>query len=198
MKKLIFLVLLMLWLAARAAAQSPGGAVRKGNEYYRVQQYALAEAQYKTALDKNPQNATARFNLANAIYQQKRYTEAHGLLKKLAEGTDDAALKAAVYYNDGVVYTKEQNLDASIEAYKRALRLQPADKQARENLQKALAERKRQEQQRKDQQKKQQQSSKMSQKEAEQKLQLLQQKEKRLQERLQQGGQKGNSQPQDW
>lgn len=178
-------------------AQSVAAAVSKGNEMYRQRQYDLAEQQYKIALEKEPSNTTAQYNLAGALYQQKKWPEAHGVLKKLANATTDKALKEAVYYNDGVVYTKEKNLDASIEAYKAALRLNPEDGEARENLQKALNERKQQQQQ-KQQQQKQQQRSNMSQKEAEQKLKLLQEREKRLQERLQQGGQRGNSMPKDW
>ena len=80
---------------------------------------------------------------------------------------------------------------------KKALRLNPDDKEARENLQKALSElKKQQEEQQKQQQKSQ---SNMSQREAEQKLKLLQEKEKELQQRLQnQNKQKGGNQSKDW
>ena len=182
-----------------AQAQSAEKALHKGNEHYRQQQFALAEKQYKEALEEDASHAKAQYNLANALYQQKRYSEAHAVLKKLNGGTADKGLKAATHYNQGVVYTKEKALEASIEAYKAALRIDPADTQARENLQKALMEQKKQQQQKKEQEKKQQQKkNNMSEKEAEQKLKLLQEREKQLQERLQQGGQKGNSQPKDW
>jgi tetratricopeptide (TPR) repeat protein len=193
------LLFLMLLSALLVNAQSAEKAVHKGNEHYRQQQFALAEKQYKEALEKEDYNSKAQFNLANALYQQKRYSEAHAVLKKLNEATGDNALKAATHYNKGVIYTKEKALEASIEAYKAALRIDPSDTQARENLQKALMEQKKQQQQKKEQEKKQQQKkNNMSQKEAEQKLKLLQEREKQLQERLQQGGQKGNAQPKDW
>ena len=197
MKQLVFLTI-VLAIATFSKAQSSDAALRKGNVYYRQQQYALAEQQYKEALGKAPDNTTAQYNLANALYQQKKWGEAHGVLKKLNAGTSDKALQATAHYNNGVIYTKEKALDASIEAYKASLRLKPDDKDARENLQKALLERKKQQEQKREQQKKQQQQSKMSQKEAEQKLKLLQEKEKKLQERLQKGGQKGNALPKDW
>lgn len=197
MKRILFL-LVLLCNQSFLNAQSLDAVISKGNDYYRQQQYNLAEMQYKTALDKDPENATAQYNLANALYQQKKWAEAHGLLKKLTATTSDKNIKATAHYNNGVIYTKEKALDASIEAYKAALRLKPDDKDARENLQKALAEQKQQQQQKKEQEKKQQKNSNMSQKEAEQKLKLLQDKEKQLQERLQKGGQKGNAQPKDW
>ena len=193
-----FLIVLLLACATFSNAQSVNAAIDKGNAYYRQQQYSLAEAQYKAALEKAPTNATAQFNLANALYQQKKWDEAHAVLKKLKESITDNALKEAVYYNNGVVYTKEKALAQSIDAYKAALRLNPDDNDARENLQKALTEQKKQQQQQEQQKKQQQKSSSMSQREAEQKLKLLQERERQLQERLQKSGQKGNAMPQDW
>jgi Ca-activated chloride channel homolog len=195
--KSVFLMMLLLCTATFSNAQ-PVAAISKGNEYYRQQQYNLAEAQYKAALEKVPTDATAQFNLANALYQQKKYDEAHAVLKKLNESTLDKPLKEKVYYNNGVVYTKEKALTQSIEAYKAALRLNPVDNDARENLQKALMEQKKQQQKREQEQRQQQKNSNMSQREAEQKLKLLQERERQLQERLQKGGQKGNSMPKDW
>jgi Ca-activated chloride channel homolog len=195
--KPLYLIGMLLCSATFSNAQSVA-AISKGNEYYRQQQYNLAEAQYKAALEKVPTDATAQFNLANALYQQKKYDEAHAVLKKLNESTFEKPLKAKVHYNNGVVYTKEKALAQSIEAYKAALRLNPDDNDARENLQKALNEQKKQQQQREQQQRQQQKNSNMSQREAEQKLKLLQERERQLQERLQKSGQKGNSMPKDW
>jgi TPR repeat len=100
-------------------------------------------------------------------------------------------------------------LDQSIEAYKQALRLNPEDQQARENLQKALLEQKRNQSPKKKeqdnkkpkpepQQQNQQQRSKMNQREAERQLKLLQQKEKEVKEKMQQKQSKGGGQPKDW
>ncbi len=180
-------------------AQKGENYLSKGNEYYRQSQFDLAERQYKEALQKDPNNFTAQYNLANALYQQKRYQEATGILKKLQQNTADNAIKQAAFYNEGVVHTKEKDLETSIAAYKAALRLEPNDQQARENLQKAMRELKKQQEEKQKQQQEQKQSqSNMSQKEAERKLKLLQEKERQLQQRLQKNGQKGNAQPKDW
>lgn len=195
MKKL--LVLSWLFLSLMANAQKAEGYISKGNDQYRQTQFAQAEASYRKALQVSPDNATAQYNLANALQQQKKYDEAIAVLEKLYPATGDEKLKSATAYNEGVAYTKQKNLEASIESYKKALRLNPEDKDARENLQKALSELKKQQQDQQQQQKKSQSS--MSQKEAEQKLNLLQQKEKQLQEKLQnQNRQKGGKQAQDW
>lgn len=195
MKKL--LVVQMLLFSLLANAQTAVSYVSKGNQYYKQTQFDLAEAEYRKALQADPENTTAQYNLANALQKQKKYDEAEQVLEKLYNATNVAKLKSAAAYNQGVAYTKQKNLEASIESYKKALRLNPDDQEARENLQKALSELKKQQ----DEQKKQQQKSQsnMSQKEAEQKLNLLQQKEKELQERLQnQNKQKGGKQAKDW
>lgn len=192
------LIILLLFTTTFSKAQSVAALISKGNEHYRQQQYNRAEAQYKAALEKVPTDPTAQYNLANALYQQKKWDEAHAVLKKLNESTTNKVLKATVYYNNGVVYTKEKALAPSIEAYKAALRLKPDDKEARENLQKALREQKQQQQKQEQQQRQQQKNSNMSQREAEQKLKLLQERERQLQERLQKNGQKGTSMPKDW
>jgi Ca-activated chloride channel family protein len=95
-------------------------------------------------------------------------------------------------------------LEESIESYKETLRVTPNDKEARENLQKALLElkkknppKKQQEKEKKEQQK-QQPKPKISPREAQQQLKLLEQKEKQVQERLQKNSKDGGSQPKDW
>jgi Ca-activated chloride channel homolog len=194
--KYISIFLLML-LSEVALAQTVDKLLNKGNFYYQGGQYDAAEQQYRKALAADPTNETAQYNLANALQKQKRYDEAIQVLGQLAQHTNKPNLKSAAFYNQGVAYTKQKDLQNSIEAYKNALRLNPADQEARENLELAFRELKKQQQQNKNQQQKQQ--SKMSQKEADQKLQLLSQREKQLQQRLQnQSRQSGSGQTLDW
>ncbi|MFN2456838.1 MAG: tetratricopeptide repeat protein [Chitinophagaceae bacterium] len=177
-------------------AQPDNSALSKGNEFYKQSQFDLAEKQYKIALQQQPQHTKALYNLANALYKQKKYGEAREVLKNLYNLENDNNIKSAAFYNEGVSYSREKSLEASIEAYKNALRLNPDDKEARENLQKALMELKQRQQQQKQNQQQKQPSS-MSQKQAEQKLKQLQEKERKLQERLNKS-KKGNSMPKDW
>lgn len=171
------------------AASAQNAAVRKGNAYYHDGDFTLAEVEYRKA-----NSSTGGFNLANALIQQKKYKEALAVLEPLAQRAADPALKASAYYNAGVVYSRQKDLESSIEAYKAALRINPTDTDCRENLQKALLEKKRQEEERKKQRK---ESSRLPKSEAERQLQRLQEKERQLQQRLQkkQGGQ---SMEQDW
>jgi Ca-activated chloride channel family protein len=182
--------------------------VQKGNEYYKQQQFENAVAEYNKALEKDPANTVAQFNLANSLQKQKKQEEAIKIFNDLAKSTNEGGLRSKAYYNKGVAMSQQKRLEESIEAYKNALRNNPDDKDARENLQKALLELKKknppkkeddkQKKKKNDQEKKQQQPQ-MNPKEAEQRLKLLEQKEKEVQQRLQKDKNKGSgSQAKDW
>ncbi len=171
-------------------------ALAKGNDYYKESVFDLAERQYRLALEHDATNITAQYNLATALYRQRKFAEAITVWQNMRNNLNNKELKGSSHYNEGVVYSKQKDLLKSIDAYKDALRNNPDDKQARENLQKALLELKKQQQDQQSQKK--QQPSKLSQKEAQKQLDKLQQKEKDIQERLQKQGQKGSSMPKDW
>ena len=177
--------LLFLLIASPCLAQN--AAVRKGNEAYRNGDFSLAEAQYRTV-----RSGAAQFNLANALVQQKKHRDALQVLQSLIANEKDVSIKAAAHYNAGVIYSRQKDLERSIDAYKASLRLDPSDRQARENLQKALLERSR------EQAEKQRQKPKPSPRSSVEKdLQRLQDKERDLRQRLQQR-QGGRSMEKDW
>ena len=196
MKRLI-LVLTFLQLCFMSFAQSVNEHISNGNGYYRQGQFEMAEEQYRKALKKDPSNVIAQQNLANTLYRQKKAKEALEGFSAVSAQVQNEKMREPAFYNAGVVYSSQKDLEGSIEAYKNALRLKPDDKEARENLQKALLELKQKQQQQQKEQQKKPQSSSLSQKEAESKLDQLQEKEKKIQERIQ--NQKGGTpQPNDW
>ena len=196
MKKI--LVIAGIFLFIKAFAQTIDENISKANDYYSIGQYEMAEALYKKALEKEPGNRIAQHNLANALYRQKKYKEATEVLNGIVADSKENIVKSAAHYNNGVIKTRQKDLEGSIEDYKNALRLNPDDQQARENLQKALLELKqKQQQQQQDQKQNKSPQSNINQKQAEQKLKDLEEKEKKIQQRMQ--NQKGGTpQPQDW
>ncbi|GAA4738176.1 tetratricopeptide repeat protein [Flavisolibacter ginsenosidimutans] len=189
------LSLLYFLFSINAFAQTAATHISKGNDFYLRLQFDLAEDQYRKALELNPHNTEAQYNLGNALMQQKKYKAAIEAYDAIA--TNDKSIKAAAHYNAGVSYSKQQDLPSSIDEYKAALRINPADKEARENLQKALQEQKQQQQQN-------QKNNKgggggMSQNDADKKLRDLEQKEKDLQHKMQKGqGGQAPSGSKDW
>ncbi|MEO7982698.1 MAG: tetratricopeptide repeat protein [Bacteroidota bacterium] len=208
MKKNLTIGLLFISTHSFSQSKTPEEILQAGNDYYKQQQYAKAEEEYRKVLGTDPANLTAKFNQANALYKMDKQVEAARIFAEVANAIPDKEIRDKSFYNKGVILSRQKNLEESIEAYKNALRNNANDKEARENLQKALLELKKKNAEKKkenDQQKKKednpqkQPQSKMNPKEAEQRLKLLQQKEKEVQERVQKEKTKtGASQAKDW
>ncbi len=177
--------------------------IQTGNDFYKQQKYDAAAAEYQKAIEKDPNNSTAKFNLATTLSKQGKQSESARAFTEIGDNSKDKDLKEKAYYNKGAIYSQQKRLEESIEAYKKALRQNPEDKEARENLQKALLELKKKtpppKKDNKKQNNQQKQDQKMDRKEAEQRLKLLEQKEKEVQQRLQKEKSKaGGSQTKDW
>ena len=207
MKKNLTILFSFVSLYSFSQSKKVEKTIETGNDYYKQQQFAKASEEYRKAIEAEPSNKTAKFNQANALYKQNKKVEAAEIFAEVAKDATDKDVRSKAYYNKGVILSQQKNLEESIEAYKNALRNNPGDNEARENLQKILLELKKknsekkkddQQKKKKEEQKKQPQS-KMAPKEAEQRLKLLQQKEKEVQQRLQKEKTKsGGSQAKDW
>lgn len=189
MKGVFTLIFVGMFLLAAAQVNY----ILRGNQHYHAGQFETAEINYRKALEADPENTIAMHNLANALYKQGKFEDAVKMNGVLSKTTKDKAARSAAFYNQGVSHSKMAQLEESIVSYKNALKLDPSDQHARENLQKALLQLKKKQQQ--DQKKK--QSSSMSQKQADQKLQQLQQRERALQQKMNQKNQGGGG-AQDW
>lgn len=208
MKATVTILFLFTYLYSYPQPALADKKILAGNEFYKQQQYLKAEQEYSKAVEADPANTTAKFNQANALYKQDKKVESAILFSELAKKETGKEVCSKAWYNKGVISSQQKALEESIDAYKNALRNNPDDKEARENLQKALLELKKKNSQKKkenDQQKKKkeeqkkQPQSKMNPKEAEQRLKLLQQKEKETQQRIQKEKTKaGGSQTKDW
>lgn len=195
---------LFIILPAWVLAQDENAAIREGNKLYKERQYEQALPAYQKAIEQNPNNTKALYNLANARYRTGNLPDAEKSFDELIEKSNEKNYKEKGYYNKGVTLTKQKKLLESIDAYKNALKLDPTDEDARFNLQKALTELKKQQpqekqQQQKQQQKQKQQNNKLDKKKMEQYLKSLEQKEQEVQRKMQQNRSRAVTQPEkDW
>jgi len=180
--------------------------IYKGNELYKKQQYDKANEQYQKALSKDPSNPIANYNSGNADFRQNKFDDAIKSFDNTID-TKDKSLQQQAYYNKGVAFSKQQKLQESIDAWKEALRLNPNDKDTRENLEKALRELKKKQQEenqkknkkQKQQKEKQQPQSKLNQQQVEQLLRALQEKEKEVNAKMNESKVPAPSKPdKDW
>src|SRR6218665_2302418 len=119
------LAIVSLFVFVSVQAQDADRHIRRGNDFYKQQQYPQAELAYNEALVSEPNNTTAKFNRANALYKQNKADEAIRVLDDLAFKTNDASAKSKASYNKGVILSAQKKLEESIEAYKESLRHDP-------------------------------------------------------------------------
>ena len=131
-RKTVAIVLVML--AMSATAQTDRQYVRQGNKLFRNGDYPNAEVSYRKAIEKNPKNPQAVFNLGNALMAQKKDSAAVAQFESASKLETNPLRKAKAFHNMGVVCQSHKMYGEAIEAYKNALRLNPADNETRYNL----------------------------------------------------------------
>ena len=127
-------VMLLLFAATAAVAQTDRQYVTSGNKLFRNGQFDQAEVAYRKAIEKNPRNPQAHYNLGNALMAQKKDSAAVQSLQKSTELETSKIRKAMAFHNIGVVCQQHKMYGEAIEAYKSALRLNPKDDATRYNL----------------------------------------------------------------
>jgi tetratricopeptide (TPR) repeat protein len=216
--KHLFILFLLTTVTLTGYSQNERKYVRQGNRYYlqglrdttRIDSvvFSKAETEYRKALDKRPDDLKWNFNLNNSLYKQKKLKDATAGFEQIAKQMIEPKEKAGALYNMGNAELFQNELDASIESYKKSLRINPNDMEAKYNLAYAQQLKKQQQQQQKnqnkdqnkdqqkknqdqnkdqnkDQQNKQQQPPpKISKQNAEQLLQALQNDEKNIQDKV--------------
>jgi Ca-activated chloride channel family protein len=204
--KTVLSILILFFIGINLPAQPVNQSIKTGNDLYRKMKYDEAATYYSKAIKLEPANYSAKFNLGNTLYRQGKEEDAISTLSLITVDVRETGMRSKAYYNKGVVLTSQKKLEESIEAYKNALRQQPNDQEARENLQKALLELKKKEppkeqdkKKNKEQQQQPQKQPKMNRQEAEQRLKLLEQKEKEVHQRIQNEKSKtGGGLQKDW
>ena len=124
----------LLFVALTASAQADRQYIREGNKQFRMGDYAKAEVSYRKAVEKNPKNPQATYNLGNALMAQKKDSAAVQQFEQSAKMETNPLRKSAAYHNMGVICQTHKMYGEAIEAYKNALRNNPNDDETRYNL----------------------------------------------------------------
>lgn len=132
MKKGILYILLLVSFAV--FAQEKDKTLPKANDEYAQNKFVEAEANYRISNSKFPKRTVAPFNLGNAIYKQNQAAEAKFAYAKAIKNLKLKYQKHKAYHNLGNVFMKEKDYSNAVEAYKNALRNNPADDETRYNL----------------------------------------------------------------
>lgn len=192
--------------------------IRQGNSLYRQGKQHEATVAYFKAVAADSTDARAQYNLATSMFPenwkmvQKEQTDTMvQTLIKAAELEQNPMRRSKAFHNVGTLFQNAKEFKMAIEAYKNALRSNPADDESRYNLvlcqrqlkndstgqnQQQQNQQQQQQEQEKQQQEQQQQQQKqdqqqqqeppMSKENAEQLLNAAMQEEKKTQEKMQQ------------
>ncbi|MEJ2217052.1 MAG: tetratricopeptide repeat protein [Gemmatimonadota bacterium] len=123
----------------------------RGNRLYREGRYAEAVAAYRKALADGDDGPIVRFNLGTALLRLGRYDEAEPQLKAALDAAN-AQVREPALFNLGSRFLEEGRsekdpqarrrlLEGAVQAYRRALRLDPGSADAKWNYEMALRER---------------------------------------------------------
>ena len=123
--------------------------LKEGNRSYNKKKYDDAEKTYNKALDKAPDSYDANFNKGDALFKQGKYKEASGYFDRASGLEKDRSKAEQSYYNMGNSYLKQDDIEGSINSYKKALKINPDDLHAKYNLSYAIAKRNKQQRQQK-------------------------------------------------
>lgn len=133
MKRTILLYLLTL-LAVAVSAQADRQYIRSGNKFFRQQNYAKAEVEYRKAVSENSANAQAVYNLGCALMMQNKDSAAVEQFQRSGQLETSKLRKARSYHNIGVICQTKKMYAEAINAYKESLRNNPSDNETRYNL----------------------------------------------------------------
>ena len=133
-KRKVTVTTLLLLVAMSGMAQTDRQYVRQGNKQYRAGDFANAEVSYRKAIEKNPRNPQAAYNLGNALMAQKKDSAAIEQYQNAAKLETNPMRKYRAFHNMGVICQGHKMYGEAIEAYKNALRLNPEDNETRYNL----------------------------------------------------------------
>ena len=130
--KVLFAGILIL-SAQMLSAQTDKSEVRKGNREYRKGEFKEAEIDYRRALVKDSLSFAANYNLACDLYRQEQYDEAGNYMKKIADQAAASTRESDYYYNLGDIALAKQDYKGAVDAFEKALLLNPRDMDAKEN-----------------------------------------------------------------
>ena len=119
------------WAMGPFEANPP--AVARGLKAYDEGRYEDALREFNAAERDAPRSPALEYNRGNTLYRLHRYTEAREAYHRAAENAD-ASLRERDLYNMGNALAEMGDTQGAIDAYRKALVLEPRDEAARHNL----------------------------------------------------------------
>ncbi|WP_299776728.1 tetratricopeptide repeat protein [uncultured Formosa sp.] len=108
--------------------------VFEGNEKIQGEDYVAAEMEYRKAISEQQSNVSGIYNLGTSYYKKGNFEESLYRLQEAANKATDRAEKHKAFHNIGNILMQNKKCKEAVEAYKNALRNNPADEETRYNF----------------------------------------------------------------
>jgi Ca-activated chloride channel family protein len=201
----IILILLFAFGSTSVWADLNRSKVKAGVKAFDESQYDKSLQHFQDALLDDPENPLGHYNVAEALYKNKKYEEAIKSYQK-SLNSEDITLREKAFYNLGNSYYQMNKYQEAIQNYIKALELDPNDQDAKHNLELVRAKLKEmadkqpmqnQQQNQQNQQGGQQDQQQQNQQQDQQQAQQQQQQQQGDQDKEQQNQQEQQEQQQD-
>ena len=107
--------------------------IYEGNKNADNNAFVEAEKSYRKALSLSPEKGEALFNLGNTHFLDAQYDEASQRFFQTQKFATNKKIKHQAFHNMGNVFMQKKEYQKAVEAYKNALRNNPADEETRYN-----------------------------------------------------------------
>lgn len=125
---------LTLFLPSITLAESAKSLAREGNDLFRQGKFEEAKAKYEKAAEKSPKDRKIRYNLGVAQYKNGEFDKSI----ETFDNIDDRKLAVKTEFNKANAQYKQQNTEEAVKCWKKVLRLDPSNEDAKFNLQKII------------------------------------------------------------
>jgi len=142
-RALILVIFVLCVFPAGSDADSLYEKMKKGNELFEQGKHDESLNTFVDAQIEFPEDPKLKYNIASAHYRMKNYEEAVKGYLDVAATAQDAQLEEKALYNIGNAMYRQGKFQEAVEYYKKALELDPEDKDAKQNLEFVLEEIKR-------------------------------------------------------
>jgi len=136
----IFVTFCLSRFSEQCFAESFYDKVQKGKENYEQEQFDEALNTFVDAQIESPEDPALKYNISSTHYKMKNYDESVKGYLDVAVTAQDAALEEKALYNAGNALYRQGKLQEAVEYYKKAIELDPEDKDAKHNLEFVLEE----------------------------------------------------------
>jgi Ca-activated chloride channel family protein len=128
-----FAAALLAALAGTASADVKDN-IREGNRLFKKNDFVGARAAFEAAQIDAPEAGVIRYDVAMTYFAEGKFDDAKREFERALAMEKDPAIKARIAYNLGHTEFASGNTAGAIEAFKTSLRFNPADRDAKYNI----------------------------------------------------------------